>query len=258
MVANRNIGIFINILWAVTIRDIKGKYRRSALGLSWAFLQPLALMITFSVFRLFVSIPSDGLPFVIFTYSALVPWTFFTNGVNNCGQCLYENGEILKKIAAPKLVFPFSAIIRALFDFCMAFAVLVLMMLWFKAPVSIYTLWALGLMAPLVGLAFGIGLIMASLGVFKRDFIFAAPFFFQIWMFLSPVIYPLSSVPDHLRPLYILNPMVGIIEGFRNAIVKGVAPPMDALMASIAVAGLMVLVGCVVFNELSKHFVDVL
>jgi lipopolysaccharide transport system permease protein len=215
-------------------------------------------MVTFSVFRIFVSIPSDGLPFVIFAYSALVPWTFFTNAVNNCGQCLSENGEIMKKIATPKLVFPFSAIIRALFDFMMSFAVLALMMLWFKTPLSMQTLWALALMGPLVGLALGVGLIIASLGVFKRDFIFAAPFLFQIWMFLSPVIYPLSSVPDDLRPLYVLNPMVGIIEGFRNSIVKGAQPPMDALMASLIITGLVIAVGALVFKELSKHFVDVL
>ena len=249
---------FTSALKAITIRDILGKYRKSSLGLLWAVIQPLALMTIFNVFRLFVGIPSSGLPYVIFVYSALVPWTFLTNAISGCGQSITENAEVIRRIALPRQVFPLSAIVRALFDFSMAAVVLAGMMAWYRVSPTPMLLWLPVLIAIMVGLAYGVGLPLAALGTFNRDFVFAAPFLLQIWMFLTPVIYPLSSVPNEWRSVYILNPMVGVIEGFRNTLLLGKAPPTDALTVSLVWALALIPMARFLFNRLSDYFADVM
>jgi lipopolysaccharide transport system permease protein len=250
---------FLELLLALVWRDLTQRYRRSFLGPAWAVLQPLILMVLFNMIRGFVDIPSDGVPYVIFTYSALVPWTFFSNAISLCGPSVYSNAAILKKISLPREVFPLSAIVTALFDFFMSSIILIGMMFWYHVPLR----WALLLWIPVlllitVLLALGAGMMIAALGSFKRDFVFATPFLMQFWMFATPIIYPLSSVPERQRSLIMLNPMVGVIEGFRNVLIKGIPPPTDALLVSLAVTFGLLLVTWPVFRWLSQYFADVM
>ena len=248
----------MNLLWALVARDVRARYRRSLLGPAWAILQPLVLMVLFTMLRGFVDIPSDGVPYVIFSYSALVPWTFFTNAVSFCGPSVASNAGVVKKIAVAREVFPAAAVVTALFDLVMSGLVLAGMMIWFRVPMGWSLLWlpVLVLMTALLALAVGMGI--ASLGTFKRDFIFATPFLMQFWLYATPIIYPLSSVPERWRRLYLLNPMVGIIEGFRNVLVKASPPPLDALAWSALVTAVILALVWPLFRWLSQYFADVL
>ena len=246
----------LDLLLALVTRDIRARYRRSFLGPAWAILQPLVLMVLFTMLRGFVNIPSDGVPYVIFSYSALVPWTFFTNAVSFCGPSVAMNAGILKKISMSREVFPLAAVVTATFDFFMASIILVGMMIWFHVPLTLSALWVPVLLLITALLAFGVGMIIAAIGTFKRDFIFATPFLMQFWLYATPVIYPLSSVPDKWRALYMLNPMVGVIEGFRNVLLKGIAPPLDALGWSLATTAVVLIVAWPIFRGLSIYFAD--
>ncbi len=250
--------MFCNLLWALVRRDVTARYRRSVLGPAWAILQPLALMVLFNMIRGFVSIPSDGLPYIIFSYSALVPWTFFSNAINLAGPSVYSNAAVIKKIALPREVFPLAAVVTALFDFAMAGLVLAGMMLWFRVPLTWSLLWLLPLVLLTALLAFAAGMGVAALGTFRRDVILATPFLMQFWLYATPIIYPLSSVPERWQALYMLNPMVGLIEGFRNILVKGAMPPLDALGWSALMTVLGLAVAWPLFRYLSQYFADVL
>jgi lipopolysaccharide transport system permease protein len=234
------------------------RYRRSLLGPLWAILQPLILMVLFNMLRGFVSIPSDDLPYVLFSYAALVPWTFLTNAISFCGPSVAVNAAVLKKIAIPREVFPLAAVVTALFDFCMAGLVLTSLMLWFRVSISWALLWLPVLVLLTASLAFGIGMLVASLGTFRRDFVFATPFLMQFWLYATPVIYPLSSVPDRWRTLYMLNPMVGVIEGFRNVLLRATPPPLEALSWSAVTTVVILAIVWPVFRWLSQYFADAL
>jgi len=224
----------------------------------WAFLQPLILMILFNMLRGIVNIPSDGIPYVLFSYTALVPWTFFTNSISSCGPCIINNAEVIKKIALPREVFPLAAVVATLFDFAMSSIVLAGMMVWFRVPVGWSLLWIPVLVTIMAITAFAVGSLLAGLGTFRRDFTFATPFLTQAWLFVTPVIYPLSTVPENWRSLYMLNPMVGIVEGFRNVLIKGTAPPLEPLVMSVVITGVLVAVCWPMFRKLSEYFADVL
>jgi lipopolysaccharide transport system permease protein len=224
----------------------------------WAFLQPMILMLLFNMLRGFVNIPSDGLPYVLFSYSALVPWTFFTNAVAACGPSIITNAEVIKKIALPREVFPLAAVAATLFDFCMSGIILAAMMIWFKVPVGWALLWLPVLIVLMVAVSYSVGILLAGLGTFRKDFIFATPFLTQAWLFVTPVIYPLSTVPEKWQSIYMLNPMVGVIEGFRNVLLKATAPPTEALGISVIVTGILLAISWPIFRKLSGYFADVL
>ena len=249
---------FLTLLRALVRRDVTARYRRSFLGPAWAILQPLVLMVLFTMLRGFLDIPSDGVPYVLFSYAALVPWTFFTNAVNLCGPSVSSNAGVVKKMALPREVFPLAAVITALFDFTMSGLVMAGMMLWFRVPVGWALLWLPVLVCLTAALAFGTGMFIASLGTFKRDFIFATPFLMQFWLFATPVIYPLSSVPERWRTLYMLNPMVGVIEGFRNVLIRASAPPLEPLVWSALMTGVVLALAWPIFRWMSQYFADVL
>jgi len=249
---------FYSLLYALVARDLTSRYRRSSLGIWWAFLQPLILMLLFNMLRGFVEIPSDGLPYVLFSYAALVPWTFFTNAVAACGPSILNNAEVIKKIALPREVFPLAAVTATAFDFVMSGIVLAGMMVWFKVPVTVAFVWLPVLILLMIAVSFGIGILIAGLGTFRKDFIFATPFLTQAWLFVTPVIYPLSTVPENWRSIYMLNPMVGVIEGFRNVLLKATAPPLDALALSAVVTIILLAIAWPTFRWLSAYFADVL
>jgi lipopolysaccharide transport system permease protein len=249
---------FLSLLYALVMRDLTGRYRRSALGMWWAFLQPLILMLLFNMLRGFVNIPSDGLPYMLFSYAGLMPWTFFTNSVAACGPSITNNAEIIKKIALPREVFPLAAVTATLFDFAMSGILLVGMMIWFRVPISWVLVWLPVLIVLMTAVAFAVGVLIAGLGTFRKDFIFATPFLTQAWLFVTPVIYPLSTVPEQWRTLYMLNPMVGVVEGFRMVLLKASAPPMEPLLWGALTTAVLLAVAWPVFRWLSGYFADVL
>lgn len=247
-----------NLLWALTGRDVKARYRRSFLGPLWAVIQPFFLMVVFTAIRGFVDIPSDGIPYPIFSFSVLVPWTFFATGVTQAGPSVLSNAGILKKMAVPREIFPLAAILTAAFDMLMAGLVLAGMMLWYRVPVGWSLLW-LSVLVGLTGLfAWGMGMCLAALGVFRRDFLLAGGFLMQLWLYATPIIYPLSSVPEQWRTLYCLNPMVGLLEGFRSILARGLAPDLGLLLLALPGIALALLVGWPLFRTMSQYFADVL
>lgn len=254
----RRVARFFSLLSALVIRDVTSRYRRSSLGMWWAFLQPLILMLLFNMLRGFVNIPSDGVPYILFSYSALVPWTFFTNAVAACGPSITANAEVIKKIALPREVFPLAAVTATLFDFAMSAVLLAGLMVWYKVSVGLCLLWIIPLVILMAGTAFAIGILLAGLGTFRKDFIFATPFITQAWLFVTPVIYPLSSVPEQWKSYYMLNPMVGVIEGFRSVLLKAASPPLEPILFAVVMTVLMLAISWPIFRRLSSYFADVL
>jgi len=249
---------FLTLLWALVSRDVRGRYRRSILGPAWAIIQPLFLMVVFTIIRGFVNIPSEGVPYVIFSYSALVPWAFFSSAVSSCGPSIMGNAGILKKMAVPREVFPLAAVLTAAFDLLMSGLVLAGMMLWFRVPVGWSLLWVPVLVLMTGVLALGVGMFLAALGTFQRDFLMAGGFLMQLWLYVSPIIYPVSSVPERWRGLYVLNPMVGILEGFRAVLIKGTMPDLGLLVWSLLGIAVAWTVGWPLFRYMSQYFADVL
>jgi lipopolysaccharide transport system permease protein len=249
---------FANLMFALVYRDIMSRYRRSWLGPLWAILQPLILMVLFNMLRGFVSIPSDGLPYVLFSYTALVPWTFLTNAISFSGPSITSNATVVKKIAIPREVFPLAAVVTALFDFAMASLVLGGMMVWFHVSPGWALVWLPVLVLITAILAFGLGMLIAGLGTFQHDFIFATPFLMQFWLYATPVIYPLSSVPERWRGLYMLNPMVGVIEGFRNVLLRATPPSLEALGWSVLTTAAILAITWPSFRWVSQYVADVI
>lgn len=256
--AGQRFSRFMSLLRALVVRDVTSRYRRSSLGMWWAFIQPVVLMLLFNMLRGFVNIPSDGVPYILFSYTGLVPWTFFTNSVAACGPSITQNAEIIKKISMPREVFPLASVVATLFDFAMSAIVLAGLMIWYKVSVGIGILWIPVLMVLMVGTSFGVGILLAGLGTFRKDFIFATPFLTQAWLFITPVIYPLSSVPDDWRSIYMLNPMVGVIEGFRSVLIKGQSPEVQPIIMSAIMMVIILSIAWPLFRKLSAYFADVL
>ena len=243
---------------ALVLRDLKGQFRRSWLGPAWAVLQPAMLLAMFLLLRGIVPLPSEGAPYPVFALSALVPWTFFVNAVTRAGPSVVNNAGVVKKIGLPREIFPMVAVSVSLVDFTIASALLAGLAWWYGLPVGAHLLWLVPLLALLMALAFALGLLIASVGTFQRDVLFAIPFLFQFGLLATPVMYPASAVPPQWRVFYDLNPLVGPIEGFRRVIVHGAAPDLGALAVSAAVAAVLLAVALPVFRAASRYFADIL
>ena len=244
------------LLFALVYRDIAARYRRSMLGPLWAILQPLILMIVFSLLRGVLDIPSEGMPYILFSYAGLLPWTFFSKAISGCGASILSNASIVKKIALPREVFPLAAIVIAFFDFLMAGLVMAGMMIFYRVPVGWSLLWLPALCLNAGLLAFAVGMALASMGTFRRDFIIATPFLLQVWLFATPVVYPLSSVPERWQSFYSLNPMVGIIEGFRAVLLKAETPSLGPLGWSVLMTLVVLALAWPFFRWVSRYFAD--
>ncbi len=256
---NNKIDRFFNLLIALVIREFKGQYRRSLLGPLWAFLQPIIYMAIFTFVRGVLKISSEGVPYVIFTYSALVPWSFFSNAVARCGPSVLLNGQIIKKMALPKEVFPMAAVASSLLDLLISSLILVGMMIWFHIPIRLLLIpWLIFIIFFMSLLALGVGMIIAAFGTFKRDIIFATPFLMQFWLLASPIMYPLSSVPERWQKFCVLNPMVGLIEGFRGALIKGIIPDLTLMIWSVIGTATVWIIAWPLFRSMSQYFADIL
>jgi lipopolysaccharide transport system permease protein len=246
--------LFYFLIW----RDIKTRYAQSVLGVGWAVIQPVFSMVVFSiVFGGLAKISSDGVPYPIFSYAALVPWTYFSNALTTATSSLITSSNMLSKVYFPRLVIPLAPVIGKLVDFAIALVILFLMMLFYKITPTIWTL-TLPLLVLLMMLsAAGLGLWLTTLAVQYRDVSYAMGFIIQILMYASPVVYPASAVPQQFRLLYSLNPMAGVIEGFRSALLGTNPMPWDMLAVGTLSAIVIALSGLWYFRRMERYFADV-
>jgi lipopolysaccharide transport system permease protein len=246
------------LLYFLIWRDVKVRYKQTAIGAGWAIFQPLMTMIIFTViFGNFAKIPSDDLPYPIFAYTALLPWNNFAQAISRSGVSLVGNANLISKVYFPRLIIPLSAAVAPLVDFAVSFVILLAMMAWFGiAPTSDVLALPLFLLLALAT-ALAVGLWLSALDVRYRDVGYTIPFLVQIWMYASPVAYPVSLVPERWRLLYSLNPMAGVIEGFRWALLGKGHPDFGVMMASAVVVMALLLGGIVYFRQMERTFADV-
>lgn len=247
------------LLYFLAWRDLKARYAQTAVGLAWALLQPLAMMIIFTVvFSRLANMPSDGVPYPIFAYAALVPWTYFSKSLDRGGFSVVAESNLITKVYFPRLIVPFSAVLGGLVDFAISFLLLVVMMVWFGV-VPGWQLLALPVLVCLtVATAFAVSLWLAAIYVKYRDVGAVIPLLTQLWMFASPIVYPMSMVPKAWQWLYGLNPMVGIIIGYRWALLGTEAPDPFLLGQSVVIVMILFVGGMVYFNRTERTFADVI
>jgi lipopolysaccharide transport system permease protein len=249
--------IFRELLWILTIRDIMVRYKQTAIGIAWAVLQPLLTMVVFSViFGRLGKLPSDGLPYPVFLMTALLPWQLFARALTQGSASMVTLGGMMGKIYFPRLIAPLSSVLAGVVDFLIAFVILLSLMAWY----GVWPHWAV-ILAPLfvvlaLASALAVSLWFSAINAQYRDVQQAMPFLTQIWMFVTPVIYPTSMIPEAWKWVYGLNPMVSVIDGFRWTLL-GAAPP-DTLTLTLSCTSILVLTvgGLIYFGRFEKDFVD--
>jgi lipopolysaccharide transport system permease protein len=254
----RDLWEYRELLYFLTWRDVKVRYKQTALGAAWAVLQPLFTMIVFSiVFGRLAKVPSDGIPYPVFAYCALLPWNFFAGALDRAGNSLVGSSNLITKIYFPRLVIPMSAVLAGLLDFAIAFVVLIAMMLYYGITPTgaIFTLPLFLLLALITALA--VGLWLSALNVEYRDVRYTIPFLVQVWMYASPVAYSSTLVPPQWRALFGLNPMAGVIDGFRWALLGQSNPPGALLGVSVVITVLLLIGGLLYFRRMEQTFADV-
>ncbi len=255
----RELWEYRELLYFLTWRDVKVRYKQTVLGAAWAIIQPFFTMVVFSLFfGNLAKIPSDGIPYPIFSYAALVPWTFFANGMSQSSNSLVGAANLIKKIYFPRLVIPISSVVSGVVDFALAFVVLLGMMLAYGIVPTINVVFLPLLLLLAFVTALGVGMWLSAMNVQFRDVRYTVPFLTQFWMFATPIAYPSSLIQnDLLRTLYGLNPMTGVIEGFRWALLDtNTAPGPMIIVSSLAAVALLVS-GAFYFRRMEKTFADV-
>ena len=245
------------LTYFLTWRDLKVRYKQTVLGASWAILQPFLSMIVFSVFfGGLLNVPSEGVPYPVFSYTALLPWGVFAKALNDAGRSLVTNRAMITKIYFPRMVIPLASVVSGLVDFAIAFVVLLGMMWYFNIPPT-SNIWTLPLFLLLAMItALGVGLWLSALNVLYRDIGYIIPFLTQLWFYLTPIVYPASEVPEQWQTLYALNPMVGVVEGFRWALLGTDTSPGPMVAVSSIVALLMLISGMFYFRRMERNFAD--
>ncbi len=246
------------LLMVLAQRDIKVRYKQTVLGVAWAVIQPLATMLLFSlVFGRLAKIPSDGLPYPIFVYAGLLPWTFFANAISTSGNSLVGQQHLISKVYFPRLIIPLSSIGTGLIDFAIAALILLAMMVYYGIGWSFNLLAVPFLVVAVIFISLGVGTLLSALTVSYRDFRFVIPFMVQFWMWATPVVYPASMFPEKWQWVLFLNPMAGLIEGFRSAFL---GRPFDwpGISISLAVATCVFLLGIFYFEKMERRFADII
>ncbi len=254
----RELWVYRELLYFLTWRDVKVRYKQTALGAAWAIIQPFFTMLVFSLFfgRL-AKVPSDGIPYPLFSFTALVPWTFFATGISLSSSSLVGSANLITKVYFPRLTIPFATLLAGLVDMVLAFLVLLVMMAHYHVTPSRHILYLpfFVLLALVTSLA--VGLWLSALNVQYRDVRYAVPFLTQFWMYATPIAYPSSLLPEPWRTLYGLNPMAGVIEGFRWSLLGSRNEPGPMLIASSCAAVLLLVGGAFYFRRMEKTFADV-
>lgn len=247
-----------DLFWFLVWRDIKTRYAQSILGVGWAIIQPVFSMIVFTVvFGNLAKVNSEGVPYAIFSFAALVPWTFFSNSLTSSSSSLVTSKNMITKVYFPRLVIPIAPVLATLLDFLISFLVLLGLMLWFGIIPTWYALSIPILVLLMVFTSAGVGMWLTALAIQYRDIRYGSNFFVQLLMYASPVIYATSSIPKQYQFLYALNPMVGVIEGFRAALLGTRSMPWDFLGIGTGMALLFFVTGAIYFRRMERFFADV-
>jgi lipopolysaccharide transport system permease protein len=246
------------LLYFLVWRDLKVRYKQTVIGVGWAVLQPLTTMVIFTViFGHFAKIPSDGFPYPVFAYCALLPWNYFATALNRCVVSVVGDANLISKVYFPRLVLPIVGTISGIVDFSISFLLILGLMAWYEIGI---TWWVVTLplflgFALLTALA--VGLWLSALNVRYRDVSYTIPFLIQVWMFASPVVYPVNLIPEQWRFLYSLNPMAGVIEGFRWALLGKASPDFSVMAVSALVVVIILYSGLVFFRNMERTFADI-
>jgi lipopolysaccharide transport system permease protein len=254
----RELWAYRELLWVLTARDVKVRYKQTVLGAAWAILRPVLTMLIFSVvFGRFAKMPSDGYPYPIFVYAALLPWTFFAAAITSSGQSLVGSAPLVSKVYFPRLIIPLSSVGAGMVDLLISTGILLALMLWYGVGWSANLFAAPLLLVAVIFIALGVGTMLSALTVAYRDFTHITPFLVQIWMYVTPVIFPVALVPERWRWLLYLNPMTGLVEGFRSSFL---GKPFDliGLGVSFAIAVVVFVIGVAYFEKVERRFADII
>ncbi len=254
----RALWAYRELLWVLGTRDVKVRYKQSVLGAAWAVIRPLSAMAVFSIiFGHLAKMPSDGLPYPVFVFTALLPWTFFSSTVSASAQSLVGSSHLISKVYFPRLIIPLASIGAALVDLLVSLAILLVMMALYGVAWSPRLLAAPLIVLAVAVAALGVGTLLSALTVSYRDFTHITPFLLQLWMYATPIVFPLSLVPEKWRWLMALNPMTGLVEAFRSAFL---GRPFDipSIALSVAVSLAMLVAGVLYFERAERRFADVI
>jgi len=247
------------LLYFFVWRDIKVRYKQTALGAAWAVLQPLFTMVLFTlVFARLAKVPSDGIPYPLFVYTALVPWTFFANGLSHASSSLVSSPTLITKVYFPRLALPTARVLAGLVDFVLAFAILVGMMAYYRVVPTINAGWLPVFLAIAFATALGLGLWLAALNIKYHDIQYVVPFLIQVWLFTTPIAYPASLLPHKWQQIAAFNPMAGVVAGFRWMLLGAESPHLSVLLTSTTVALLLLITGAYYFRRAEKDFADII
>ena len=254
----RELWAYRELLSVLTMRDIKVRYKQTVLGAAWAIIRPFLTMVIFSVvFGQLAKMPSDGYPYPVFVYAALLPWTFFAAAISTSGQSLIGSSNLVSKVYFPRLIIPLSSVGAGLIDLLISTGILLLLMLWYGVGWTWNLLAVPLLLMAVVFAALGVGTLLSALTVSYRDFTHLTPFLVQIWMYVTPVIFPVTLVPERWQWLLYLNPMTGLVEGFRSAFL---GKPFDlvGLGISFSIAVIIFVAGLAYFEKVERRFADII
>lgn len=253
----REIWAYRELLYFLTWRDVKVRYKQTVLGFAWAILQPFLMMIVFSLFfGNLLNVPSEDIPYPLFSYAALLPWTLFAQGINRSSDSLVGNISMVQKIYCPRLILPIAGILAPVVDFAIAFVILIGLMFYFGYTPTVRILLVIPLLLLALLTALGVGLWLSAINVRYRDVRYAIPFLVQLWLFASPVVYSSSLLPQQFQVIYGLNPMAGVIEGFRWALLD-TDPPGSLLIVSVLIVIIVLISGAFYFRRMERTFADV-
>lgn len=254
----RELWEYRELVYFLIWRDVKVRYKQTVLGAAWAIIQPVFTMFVFSIFfgRL-AKVPSDGIPYPIFSFAALVPWNFFAQGLTQSSDSLVGSANLIRKVYFPRLAIPIASVSGGVIDFCIAFSVLILMMFYYGLAPTANILWLPLFLLLALTTSLGVGLWLSAMNVQFRDVKYTVPFLVQFWLFSTPVAYPSSLLPEPWRTLYGLNPMAGVVEGFRWALLGVDTSPGPMVAVSAGAAIFLLLSGAFFFRRMEKSFADV-
>ena len=248
-----------DLLYTLSVHRVKVRYKQSVLGIAWAILQPLSLMLIYTaIFSLIARMPSDGAPYAIFAYTALLPWTCFSTALTNATNGLVSHSSLVTKVYFPREILPLTYVLAALFDLMVASSVLVGLMIYYRVSLTVNALYALPIILVLTIFMTAVSLFFSATQVRFRDVGVAIPLLMQLWMFATPIIYPLSAVPEGVRSVYMLNPMVGVVESFRRAILQGAAPDPYALGIAALISLILLPLSYLYFKHVEATVADII
>lgn len=251
--------LYRELIYNLAMKQIKVSIKQSFFGILWTILKPVATVLILTVvFSKIAKFPSDGIPYPLFTFGAFLPWTFFTTIIAVGVPSLVSNAHLIKKIYFPRVILPLSAVIGASLDVFITGILFIILLIVYKVHLTLNLLFIFPVIAIEFLFGFGLALLLGTANVWYRDVTQATGLMLQFWMYLTPIIYPFSMVPERFRTLYSLNPMVGVVEGFRNAVIKGILPDMGLLGISAGIAVLAYIIGYAVFRSREDDFVDVI